>query len=337
MRSTTPLHQALLKQNMDVVELLLAFGSDSSHISRDDLIRQVCRDRNLYKHKNQHKNCDVEYRAFFLHAVATGKSEVVELLVDKVMVKPFFTDKDGFMPLHYAVKHGYPKIVTYLLSLAKLPSKLRRSPTIKILFCCALTGGDDEVVRELLTTCPREVGLGEKLLTGETLLHIARTALSVTLLLGAGVNINTRDRHLRTPLHTAATAGRVEVVQALLARGALSRLWDGDGMTPLNRAVMAREWGVVKAMARAGRKWGVDVTLKDRCGMTAVEKARAAGLEEDSVTMKLLTNVPATQTPKKVRRKVSAPTVVMDAKVKKGSSAKGEKRRFKTGGVQTAG
>ncbi|KAF8540474.1 ankyrin repeat-containing domain protein [Trichophaea hybrida] len=256
--STTPLHHALERINMEVVELLLTFGSDPSKISRVEKIAKTCCSRhflgiNIFEHKD-----DLAYRPHFLRAIASGKLEVADLLMKKVMIELSFTDKRGFTPLHYAVKHGRTEIVKNLLS----------SPRI---------------------------------------------------------NINARDRHLRTPLHIAAEAGRVEIVKVLLSRGALSMFWDKDGMTPLHRAIVAKEWSVVEVMVR---KWGVNVTLKDRRGMTAVERARVVGLGEDSMMMKLLMRAPGD--PKMLRRRVSAPVVVM------GGAKKGEKRRFTTGGVQTA-
>ena len=56
---------------------------------------------------------------------------------------------------------------------------------------------------------------------------------AVNFLLSRGAYVNARGRFDRSPLYRAAFAGHVDVVRALLEAGADPRLYDSEGITPV--------------------------------------------------------------------------------------------------------
>ncbi|MEZ4238092.1 MAG: ankyrin repeat domain-containing protein [Myxococcota bacterium] len=78
-----------------------------------------------------------------------------------------------------------------------------------------------------------------------------------------------RDGAGVTPLHCAAAAGHVEVVEALLAAGAHPDRRDAAGYAAVHLAASAGHTAVIKALARAGAD-----PLQTVVGYTALDLAR---------------------------------------------------------------
>ncbi|HYL36078.1 MAG TPA: ankyrin repeat domain-containing protein [Bryobacteraceae bacterium] len=88
--------------------------------------------------------------------------------------------------------------------------------------------------------------------------HVPNGAVMVDLLVEAGVDVNARfrGRHTETPLHWAASNDDVEVIDALLDRGADIEAPGGviGGGTPLDDAVAFRQWKAAQRLVARGAR-----------------------------------------------------------------------------------
>jgi hypothetical protein len=74
----------------------------------------------------------------------------------------------------------------------------------------------------------------------------------VQALIQKGANINAKDNDDSTPLHWAAFMGHVDIVNALIQQNAEINLKDNDGVTPLHLAAQNNHGEVVKKLVLAG-------------------------------------------------------------------------------------
>jgi ankyrin repeat protein len=108
--------------------------------------------------------------------------------------------------------------------------------------------------------------------SGFTALHYAARngrldACKLLLLEGANVNALTGAQR-STPLMRAAYCGHLEVVALLLERGkAQVNVADTDGATALHYAMQQKHYRVAELLLQ----WGVDGSLRNRTGKTALE------------------------------------------------------------------
>lgn len=86
-----------------------------------------------------------------------------------------------------------------------------------------------------------------------------------TFLLRSGVNPNSSDQHLRSPLHLAASRGYQSIIKVLLGHGADPNIKDSIGNTPLHLAACSNFDEVVSELISAG----ADVFAKDNNGRSA--------------------------------------------------------------------
>ena len=122
-----------------------------------------------------------------------------------------------------------------------------------------------EVVRRLL-----ELGADA---TAPTLLHraagLGEVPDLITVLVGAGADVNSRDRIGQSPLHRAALEGGPGVIAALVAAGADVNAQDDRGTTPLHLAVEVKVPVRVAALLDAG----ADVHIRMQDGDTPLHRA----------------------------------------------------------------
>ncbi|KAL0639828.1 Glycerophosphocholine phosphodiesterase [Maublancomyces gigas] len=108
---------------------------------------------------------------------------------------------------------------------------------------------------------------------GMTALHHAVSRgdkLMVEVLLKNGANTEMRERdYKKTALHMAALNGNKEIVEMLLEKGAIVDGKDGNGVTPLSKAVIARSAAVVEILLEKGA--GLDV--QDYFGISPFQRA----------------------------------------------------------------
>ncbi|KAK9837624.1 hypothetical protein WJX74_001645 [Apatococcus lobatus] len=96
------------------------------------------------------------------------------------------------------------------------------------------------------------------------------------VLLAKGADINSRDKHSRTPLHLAAWAGKLEAVKALLAAKCNAGASALDDTTALHFAAQKGHTEICRQLLAAG----VTVNSRNRKGMTALHFAAQSGHRE---------------------------------------------------------
>lgn len=99
-----------------------------------------------------------------------------------------------------------------------------------------------------------------------TALHQATTLETAVALTDAGADVHAKNKWGSTPLHTAASTGRVDVVQHLLHLGAKANVRNNLGMAPLHTAGSV---GVITALC----KGGAITVIRDRKGFTPLHWA----------------------------------------------------------------
>ncbi|XP_055310581.1 ankyrin repeat domain-containing protein 54-like [Sitodiplosis mosellana] len=115
-------------------------------------------------------------------------------------------------------------------------------------------------------------------LPNERKLRLAASVSNIELLvrlLDLGVNPDTADEHLRSPLHLASSRGYKDVVKILLTRGANPNKQDSLGNTPLHLAVCSASSYNFNMVVRILLQNGARVNICDRTGKTPYDLARS--------------------------------------------------------------
>lgn len=120
----------------------------------------------------------------------------------------------------------------------------------------AAARGDVVQVLALLKTDPglikTRISYGQTQITfAQTALHMAKTAAVAEALLAAGAERESKNAGGYTPLHSAAWAGNIEVVNCLLTKGANPNCTNGMQQTPLHSAAVMGHAEVVSALLAA--------------------------------------------------------------------------------------
>lgn len=139
---------------------------------------------------------------------------------------------------------------------------------------CAAHHGNLNAVRVFAERRGSNVKLKNK--QGRTPLHSAAAAGHVKLvqyLLKEGADINATGRFGETPLHCAAAAGYTDIVRILVEEGAEIMCRKKDGQTPLHSAAASGHCAVVNLLLEAG----ADICATDKDGLTALGEATSLG------------------------------------------------------------
>ena len=210
-----------------------------------------------------------------LHAAAKGKSVEVERVLLEHGANVGAEDKYGRTPLHQAVEvYGGVEITRVLLEHgANVDAEdiQGRTPLHG-----AAKYGSVEVVRMLLE---HGANVGAEDNQGSTPLHDAAVYWRVEVvrvLLEHRANVGVQDNQGRTPLHGAAKYGWVEVVRMLLEHGANVGAEDKQGRTPLHQAAVYGRVEVVRVLL----EHGANVSAKDNRGRTPFHLASENGYNE---------------------------------------------------------
>jgi len=150
----------------------------------------------------------------------------------------------------------------------RVSSLLRRGASINVAECvCGWSPLHEAVVcgyqesAEILIRAGIDVNSTD--LLGNTPLHFVQDKAMANSLIGAGAQVDPRNREGKTSLHCAAEEGETDVVEVLLAAGARAGATDTSGATPLHWALNRR---TIELLVESG----ADVRAKDDCGWTAL-------------------------------------------------------------------
>ncbi|KAF6240871.1 hypothetical protein HO173_000663 [Letharia columbiana] len=229
---------------------------------------------------------DEEGKTPLFHASTLGKAFIVRRLLDAGA--NVHCTAGSVTPLHVSAEKNYTSIVDYLLEAGANVNALNSKGNTALYW--ASNNGNLEMVRKLLgkggqanhtapsTISPLHVAaaranpsLGEKFA-----LHFAAGKGSrslVTLLLDAGVGVNTTSAKGHTALHIAAALGNEDLVDRLLARSASVNLKSLSGFTALHDASLAGHIVVVKQLLYAG----ANIVFTTYTGYTALHFAAEKG------------------------------------------------------------
>ncbi len=223
-------------------------------------------------------------------AAAAGQAAVLQALTDRhksgdgalanLSSTVCLASKDGFTPLHLACKRGSEATVQQLLQMG---ADAR-----------VLDGTGRSLVHELCSRGDSAAGALKAVLAagadadwatpiGVTPLHEAAKDNAhgmAQLLLAAGASADARrSDNGRTPLHTAAAYGSLEVLQLVLAGCSDPNVLDVEQRTALHLALEKQHSALVDELLDDAR---VDLTLATREGLTPLDMAlqRQGGLDK---------------------------------------------------------
>ncbi|KXZ54426.1 hypothetical protein GPECTOR_5g8 [Gonium pectorale] len=230
-------------------------------------------------------------RALLAEGAQAGEEDKVILEHDPAMIN--FPDMSGNTPLHAAVEAGNLDVLRYLLS-REPPPELNNmnaseyaqgnwvlrgetlEPFDKTPLHAAVEAGDVEAVKLLLATGRCDVNLldFDKASPLHTALEAGDEELA-GLLLAAGANPDLHNPDFKSPLHLAASRGKMSVLKLLLevGRANVAAAVSDDGWTPLHLAARAGAADKVAALLAAGAEPGA----ANQQGNTALHLAAING------------------------------------------------------------
>ncbi|CAG0917970.1 unnamed protein product [Notodromas monacha] len=205
-------------------------------------------------------------------------------------------DKDGKTLLHICAQYGHVDCAEFLVSRGAEVNCLKRNEWTPVMLACAKTSpGHRAIVRFLVNEAGADVWLRNK--DGWTCFHVACRSGNldvVSFLLDKYPEIwDTRGNTGRTPLHSAAMAGHLEVVRRLLstsssssgggtANAAAVNAKDSSGTPPVFDALRGGHVDVARLLVSAGG----DLDARDALGQSVLHAACQAG-QVDSVAFLL--------------------------------------------------
>ncbi len=214
-------------------------------------------------------------------AVSKEDEEMASLLIAKG-ADVNLGDNQGRRPLHIALDIEKPNLTKLLLK-NDADLSLRSSEHALPLFFLAANAGYEDLVAVLHS---RGIPMNIKSDDGSTLLHFAarshkgRGDILAKALVSNGIDPNTQDKELHTPLHIAVQSGNARVVATLLALGADVNFRDKNGKMPMD--ITAEEhfymhWPNHKEIVRLLIDKGADAKVRSQNGMTLLHKAASQG------------------------------------------------------------
>ncbi|GBL99074.1 Ankyrin-1 [Araneus ventricosus] len=253
----SPLYYAVRKNNVDVVRILIRKGTLVVDEGRGEPLTSAV----LYGFENIVKillkkgrfnlNILLKNKETFLHlATRNGFENIVKILLSHNNFQKAVNarTKKGITSLHLAALQGHINIIEILLQAgAKVGCKTSNNRTPLEL---AITRGHLHVVKYFLDQNVQ--GVNDRNSKGYTLLHIAAGAGKLDIveyLLNKGANICVKADGGKKPIHIAAQEGHKDIVEYLIVKDPLH--WnkvDDVNASPLVYAVIGNRLNVLKCI-----------------------------------------------------------------------------------------
>lgn len=281
----TPLYQAALDSNKEIVQILLANRKTDPNFACDghtplSLAIKEGKDEIvilLFTRDDLDVNCTtVRGRTSLYQAAVDGKGTLVEMLLTRGDLDINWRNKYGETVLHFAARTGRLVLIQQLLAREDLDVNCRASAARTPLHMVA-SNGDSEAVQQLLVR--EDLDLNCKDMYQKTPLLRAiengHEAVVQDLLGRVGVDVNCTDVYGKTPLHRAVERGDKGILKHLLARVDVDvNSKDGRGLTPLYLAAIESN---SRALQQVLARRAVDVNVPDKNGLTPLYLAALRG------------------------------------------------------------
>jgi cytohesin len=292
----SPLHEAAIHQNPDMVNLLLSAGLRHDLYSAIALGEIEMVRLGLQADPSRVFRPDGASRYPLDYAAANGQLEIARLLL--AGGAPIVSDRHVIVPppLHRAIERGHAEMVALLLDAGSSPNTAvgRRGeyPNWRPALHIAVAQRNLEIVKLLLA---HQVDLEARDQFSTTALHDAASAGAagiVAALIEAGADVNVQQLgyelpcgsgrekipSLTTPLHLAAAHGNPATIKILVEAGAKIEATTNSWETPLMQAAKARWYRADKAHSQKENvetliAAGANLNARDRHGRSVLDIA----------------------------------------------------------------
>lgn len=263
-----PLHAAIDRKSIEIVQFLLSKGAQVNAANKDGVTALYCA---TYKKQPYimdlllRNGADINVRNSNLEtslhcAVSTARLDTVKILLDN-KCDPNLQDNHGKTPLHIAATNGYTDIVEMLIQEHSVNINLADEDGITPLHCAVFTGRNGIV--KLLADSQAVLDVKEK--SGKTALYTAveegNLDLVKLLLQKQESLVNVANNYNSTPLHCALTENHLEIATLLIDKSASINMRDKNDDTPLHLAVKQEEPDIVAKLLDNGAN--IDAVNKD--------------------------------------------------------------------------
>lgn len=165
-------------------------------------------------------------------AAGNGSSEVCQLLLENKNINPQIKDHYGKIPLYYAAVQNEQKIIELFLGGdANTVQKDGKTPLMR-----AVSEGNPSLAKLIIDLENTNINVQNN--EGMTALHFAikckQEQCAILLINEPQIDLNIKNNEGQTPLHIASVKKEMEVVKALLKKGASATITDNKGHTAMD-------------------------------------------------------------------------------------------------------
>ncbi|XP_044762829.1 uncharacterized protein LOC123319871 [Coccinella septempunctata] len=282
LENQSPLHIAVTKTNLEVVEFLLknfdtdinemdSFKRTPAHLAAFSGNEHIL--NSLWNHGADFTKKDYTRFTALQYAALSGKPSAVQFFFNKDLFYKLDEAFGGFTTLHIAADDGLVKIVNYLLS-KNVKVDARTDVGATPLHLAALNGHLDTV--KALIRAGADVNSSN--MNGNCALHWAcetgrEEIVKVLIKNGADVNVTDHENNF-APINYLAKDGFTDILKIFLENGADVNVTTKDGLTPLLYAVEGRHLEIVDLLMQQD---GIEVNRSNILRMTPLHGASMNG------------------------------------------------------------
>lgn len=280
-------NQALSAFDKRKVSRISTSGSNSPLLSRGDnpdeeKLNTTQQTMNLLIENGANVNAKDKYNLTALHhAAIRGNETAIECLLEAKDIEEEPKDVQDSTPLHLAATYNNYNVANLLLRKKANPRSFDKDHRTPLHEACL--EGHFSIARLILTESEREFGqeyvsniMRDKDDDGSTPLLLAvgsgRSEI-VKMLLERKDNVNTRNKMLVHPVHSAARTGDLEILKILVKHNALLNARNALQQTPLYLAAATNHLDVIDYLVQSG----ASINLWDQDGVTPIMVACIEG------------------------------------------------------------